>query len=252
MARTETGRILTQQHHTAQAKVRARALRDYLRLWPIWEGDTESFNEMVAVAIVLTRAYHGLSATIAGSYFESFRRAEQVEGEAIPRPAAPVDEGKVRAGLIVTGRGAVADALRAGRSAEDARATALTRTSGSITRQVLTGGRETLLRSVAEDPAARGWARVTDDNPCAFCALLASRGPMYGQDTVDFEAHDHCDCTSEPVYDGSEWPGRSREFKALYNHATREARESGELRRGTSNDLLNAFRRHLSREGDLI
>jgi hypothetical protein len=252
VARTEAGRILTEQHHAAQVKVRARALRDYLRLWPIWQGDAETFNEMTSAAVVLAKAYYGLSSTLAGTYFESFRQAEQVAGEAATRLAGPLDEGKVRAGLVVTGRDAVADALRAGRSGEDARATALTRTSGSITRQVLTGGRETLLRSVAEDSEARGWARVTDGNPCSFCALLASRGPVYKQSTVDFHAHDHCDCSGEPVYDGSEWPGRAREFKALYNHATREARESGELRRGTSNDLLNAFRRHMNRESDAI
>lgn len=249
MARTEAGSILTEQHHRAQIQVRARALRDFLRLWPIWRGDEESFGQMAAAAIVLVRAYHGLSATVAGSYFESFRLAERVEGEAAIRLAGPIDESKVRAGLVATGRDSVAASLEAGRSAEDARRVALTRTSGSVTRQVLTGGRETLLRTVAEDRWALGWGRVTDGNPCPFCALLASRGPVYKEDTVDFEAHDHCTCAAMPFYEGAEWPGRAREFKDLYNRSVRQAREAGELRRGTSNDLLNAFRRYLDHEG---
>jgi hypothetical protein len=205
---------------------------------------------MAAATIVLVRAYHGLSSTIAGSYFESFRLAEQVGGEAAIRRANPIDESKVLAGLTATGRESISAALEAGRSAEDARRAALTRTSGSVTRQVLTGGRETLLRTIAEDRQALGWGRVTDGNPCPFCALLASRGPVYKEDTVDFEAHDHCTCAAMPFYEGAEWPGRAREFKALYDRSVREAREAGELRRGTSNDLLNAFRRYLNHEGD--
>ncbi|HYH54017.1 MAG TPA: hypothetical protein VD761_07795 [Solirubrobacterales bacterium] len=252
MARTEAGRLLTEQHHTAQIQVRARALRDYLRLWPIWNGDEESFNQMAAAAIVLVRAYHGLSATLASSYFQSFRLAEQVAGEAAIRPAGPIDESKVLSGLVVTGRDSVADALRAGRSPEDARRAALTRTSGSITRQVLTGGRETLVRSVAEDKEALGWGRVTDGNPCPFCALLASRGPVYKEETVDFEAHDHCTCAAMPFYKGADWPARGREFKALYDRSVREARQARELRRGTSNDLLNAFRRYLNHQGEAV
>lgn len=243
MARTEAGRLLTEQHRQSQLQIRARALRDYLRLWPVWQGDDESFAQMVAATVVLVRAYNSLSANLSGSYFQSFRLAEQVPGDAAIRLAGPVDADKIIAGLTATGRNAVRDALRAGRSAEDARSVALMRTSGSVTRQVLNGGRETILRSVAEDKEARGWARVTDGDPCAFCALLAGRGPVYKDITVDFQAHDGCACVPEAVYGRSEWPGRAREFHDLYNEATLEAMEAGDLRRGTSNDLFNAFRR---------
>lgn len=248
MARSEGGRLLTEQHRLAQLEVRARALQDYLLLWPIWEGDEDSFGQMVAASLVLVRAYHGLSASVAGSYFQSFRRAESVTGEAATRLAGPVDPAKVIAGLTATGKNAVRDSLRAGRSGEQARSASLVKTSGVITREVLNGGRETILRSVAEDKEALGWARVTDGDPCAFCALLASRGPVYKANTVDFEAHGECGCTAEPSYAKSDWPGRAREFKAEYDAAYREARESGELQRGTSNDLLNAFRRYRERE----
>jgi hypothetical protein len=249
VARTDAGRILTEQHRRAQLQVRAQALRDYLRLWPIWEGDEESFFAMVAATLVLIRVYHGLSASLAASYFESFRVAEGAKGEAIPRVAGPINEDKVTAGLVVTGRDALRDALAAGRAAEEAREVALTQTSGSVSRQVLTGGRETILRSVAEDKEALGWTRVTDDDPCPFCALLAGRGPVYEEDTVDFEAHDSCACGAEAVYwKDAEWPGRAREFHDLYNEAILEAREADELDRGTKNDLLNAFRRRYERE----
>lgn len=247
MARTAAGRVLTEQHRQSQLQVRTRALRDYLRLWPIWEGDEDSFAQLVVASIVLIRAYRQISATTAGSYFESFRQAEGVPGEAVTRLAEPIDPATVTVGLRVTGQDAVRSALQAGRTPEAAREVALTRTSGSVTRHVLNGGRDTLQRSVAEDKEALGWARVTDGDPCAFCALLASRGPVYKADTVDFDSHDHCGCHPEPFYRGSEWPGRAREFEDMYNEAILEAREAGELERGTSNDLLNAFRRRYER-----
>ncbi len=245
MARSEAGRLLTERHRQAQLQVRARALRDYLRLWPLWEGDEESFAQMITAALVIVRAYHGLSSTLAASYFQSYRLAEEVRGEATARMAGPINEGKVVAGLIVTGRDAVAAALDAGRPPQEAREKALGRTSGSVTRQVLGGGRETILRSVAEDREALGWGRVTDGDPCAFCAMLAGRGPVYEQDTVGFEAHDGCGCGAEPVYfRDAPWPGRGAEFRDMYNEAHLLARQEGTMATGTSNDLLNTFRRY--------
>lgn len=243
MARSAGGRELTERHRLGQLQIRARALRDYVRLWPVWQGDEESFGQLVSAALILARAYHGMSANLSGGYFTSFRLAEEVPGEALVRLAGPIDEGKVTAGLIVTGRDAVRAALDAGRSPHDAMDTALARTSGSLSRQVLNGGRETILRSVAEDKEALGYGRVTDGDPCSFCALLAGRGPVYKRDTADFKAHDECGCSAEPFYGGSEWPGRAREFHDMYNEAILRARQEGTMASGTSNDLLNTFRR---------
>jgi hypothetical protein len=30
--------------------------------------------------------------------------------------------------------------------------------------------------------------------------MLAGRGSVYSADTAEFEAHDHCGCSAEPVY----------------------------------------------------
>ena len=72
---------------------------------------------------------------------------------------------------------------------------------------------------------ALSWARVlTGAENCAFCVMLASRGPVYsGPDEAGrMEAtekwpdakgyinsyHDNCDCEVVPIYDFSDWPGR--------------------------------------------
>jgi hypothetical protein len=245
MAATAAGQQLTEQHRQGQLRIRAQALQSYTQLWPTWEGDEDSFLKLVLAATVLVRTYRGFSSAYAGSYFQSYRMAEGAPGEAVTMLADPVDEAAVRTGMYVTGQTAVRNALKAGRPPEEAKSSAFTGTSGSISRHVLNGGRETILRSVDGDKAALGWGRVTDGDPCAFCALLASRGPVYKEEgTADFQAHDHDGCTVEPVYTrGAEWPGRSREFHDLYNEAIHEANEADELDRGTSNDLFNAFRR---------
>jgi len=108
--------------------------------------------------------------------------------------------------------------------------------AGSATRHVLTGGRRSLLTLVEADPQALGWARVTDGDPCAFCAMLASRGPVYGSEAAaGFSAHDACACTAEPVYSRqAPWPGRAREFQELWRETTRNT---------SGRDSINAFRR---------
>lgn len=73
------------------------------------------------------------------------------------------------------------------------------------------GGRDTTDLIVVRDPVALGYVRVTRDKPCAFCLMLASRGPVYSEDSFDesdprftgpgnHKVHDSCACTLRPVY----------------------------------------------------
>jgi len=121
------------------------------------------------------------------------------------------------------------------------------RVLGTATRLVLDGGRRTLVESIRADPRAEGWQRVTSGSPCAFCAMVASRGPAYASErAARFEAHDHCGCSAEPYYRGSRTLEVNQRLHEAWKAAQREARDAGELVRGTSNDALNAFRRHLA------
>ncbi len=96
---------------------------------------------------------------------------------------------------------------------------------------VMAAGRETVQESSVR------WRRVTDGNPCGFCAMLASRGPVYtsaaaaggvvgrgmekskakrpgsakgvkarGRASLGGQYHGHCGCTVEPFdVSGPEW-----------------------------------------------
>lgn len=112
--------------------------------------------------------------------------------------------------------------------------------SGTAGRQVLNGGRDALEELVQADPVALGWARVTDGDPCAFCAMLASRGPVYkSRETAAFLPHDHCACIPEPVYSRSAaWAPGARELRQLWLASTKGY---------SGKDAVNAFRRAYER-----
>lgn len=82
---------------------------------------------------------------------------------------------------------------------------------GSVARHVMNGGRETIAAAQQADPVAVGYYRDTDGDPCFFCAMLASRGIVYREDSFDesdprFEGdgkakvHDHCACINRPAF----------------------------------------------------
>lgn len=104
---------------------------------------------------------------------------------------------------------------------------ALVRSSGAAVRQAMNGGRGVTDRVMKKDRKVIGYARVTDADPCAFCALLASQGTVFGKGSfiasnkkytpnADYakgrelpagwtdaaKVHNNCRCTMRPVYSG--------------------------------------------------
>lgn len=83
-------------------------------------------------------------------------------------------------------------------------------------------------RGVIQETAPR-WRRVTDGDPCGFCAMLASRGPVYrsaGKAGDGNRYHGRCGCTVEP-FDGDpdDWEPTPEEQR--YIDAYRESYETG-------------------------
>lgn len=87
-------------------------------------------------------------------------------------------------------------------------------------RRILDAPRQGIIDRTVQDPGAVGWARVGDGNPCYFCAMLISRGPVYSERTVNFRAHDGCGCGAKMCFrnDPSRgWTDQSRALRALYD-----------------------------------
>lgn len=225
MATTEAGRVLTERHRLQQLGLRAATIRDLIRLYPMWRlNDPGSFDRLVDAIYTLAQLRVRDASALAARYYEMFRDAE-IGGLplTIGKAAAiaePPTRGQIEASVSVTCKQTVYRALNAGLTQEAAMQQGLVQLSGSVGRHVLNGGRDTIIETVRRDPRAVGWARVTDGDPCYFCAMLASRGPVYKQDTVGFQAHDHCSCATQPVYRDDDWPGRAREYSRLWDAST--------------------------------
>jgi hypothetical protein len=279
---TVEGRRLTDAQRRAQLALRAAAARDVLEVWRRMfdVSDIEgSWARMEPAIEAITRDYRRRSSGLAVGYYQAHRTAEGVAGSFRPSLEPQPSREALRYSLGFYGKVVPNQLLRAGRP--DVMQQAGVHLVGGVSRHVNNGGRSTLEQAIIEDNQATGWMRVTGPDPCAFCAMLASRGPVFktGQSALrvgrtmapeqarhrahagfgrlrgtrarDESFHDHCQCTAEPQYIISDpWQERfpqAAEDRDLWDQAQREARDAGELRRGTSNDALNAFRRKYER-----
>lgn len=97
---------------------------------------------------------------------------------------------------------------------------AQTRIAQTATRMVENAARDTIIGASTYDEDAVAWARVlTGAESCGWCAMLASRGPVYESRKSAGEKdewHLGCDCLAVPVFRGQEtsWPGYD-EFQKL-------------------------------------
>jgi hypothetical protein len=235
VAATALGTQLTELHYRQQTALRAKVLQDVLKLWPAVDVSsidavTSTWPAFEQALLTLIQARYGNSAGLAVRYYDMFRAAEGVGGSAAGLLADPLPEEQVITSIRVTG---LYEARRQlGIGAPNVGKNTLVRLMGATGRLVGNGGRNTVVRSVDNDSRALGYARVTSGRPCSFCALLASRGPVYKGSTVDFRAHDACSCHSEPVYSRDQpWPGNGRQLKDLYNEVTADATDSADARR---------------------
>lgn len=239
MAATALGVQLTQLHYRQQVAARADVLRQVTQVLPAL--DVSSFATVDrswpaverALKLVIQQG-HSTSSGLSVSYYELLRAAEGVGGVSTPVLAEALADARVATSLRVTGP-YTAKHLIATKAPRVAQAT-FARLSGAVTRLSSTGGRETLDRSVRADREAFGWARVTSRKACAFCRLLRSRGAVYKTDrSSKFEAHDHCSCTSEPVWSRDQpLPPGSVEDAELYRQVTAGLK---------GRDAIAAFRR---------
>jgi len=218
VAATLAGSQLTAAHRSVQLALRAVTLRQVLQVWPAFDPEhaARSWPPVENALLAIIGQRRADSASLAAGYFEAFRATEQIGGTATPIMSTFDAEAAARAqtSLQVTGY-VTTERLTVLKRPDPAR-TALVRVSGAVTRHVLDGGRQTLMRSVRADRRALGWARATSGDPCSFCAMLASRGPVYGERTGNFQSHDHCACGLEPVFRrDQEWPAGSREYQRL-------------------------------------
>jgi hypothetical protein len=252
VASTVDGATLTRAHRAAQARIYLATAQAVVAAWPGLDPRNlaPTVDRWLPVVLALVEQGRYQSAQLAANYLREYALAET--GVALTAPLAPATAATERAvttSLRVTGPITIATLTAAGASPEDASRQALSKVLGAASRHVLAGGRQTIGDAVdaslrqGERGRIVGFARVTDGDPCAFCRMLASRGPVYSTyvsagGRTDW--HDKCSCGVEPVMRGTrgayEWPGRGRDYASEWAEAT--AGLSGQ-------DAINAYRRYV-------
>lgn len=227
MATTEAGARLTAAQRAGQLRLRQSLVRDLLRVWPMFDPAdiTGSWSKLEPVLVALVQSRFPLSARIAATYLPEFRAAEGVIGSVTAVvPDTPLAD-VIVPNLRFVGPSNAGRMWATGQQPSQIARTTLVNIEGELTRQILAGGRQTIVDTVRDDRRARGYSRVTDGAPCAFCAMLAGRGAVYtSEGSGSFEAHRKCGCTAEPTYwtDAPLSPS-ARQFADLYKQAARSA-----------------------------
>lgn len=233
MALTAEGVALTEANRRRQLAIAARAARVGMVLW----NDLDPKNldssgiRWLAENVALASAYSTQSAQTTGVYIDRYRDAEGITG-AGPVVTPIFDAALTAQILLVAGPVRVKNLVAGGMTGSAALARAKNGYAGMLRRQVLMGGRETIDRTTEQDQHAIGWRRVSDGDPCTFCAMLCSRGPVYRSAASagsgeGMHFHAHCGCTSEIVY-GSWQPNEQEQgFIDAYQRAARQANADG-------------------------
>lgn len=190
------------------------------------------------MTVPLVAEQRARSARPAARYLSTFRQVELRTAftDPVDRLADRVPADRLVASLTATGPATLKRLTGRGVPVGRAAGTAAAAVAGAASRLTADGGRQTIVDTVTADPQALGWRRVGDAAPCAFCAMLISRGPVYRADTVGFRAHDQCGCAAEPVYREHPPTAQERQLRQLWDETAAEAGED---------DPLVAFRRKL-------
>lgn len=167
---------------------------DWGRLWPALDlaALDASFPRWAVAAAVLTGEWRATAVALAVEYLGEL-------SDFPPVAAGPLPPEQFTTSMRVTTVVAVKRAMIAGRSVTEASGAAFSLSSGSVSRLVLNGSRETVMRTSVADPECRGWRRVGDGG-CDFCLMLIGRGAVYSESSADFPSHGGCRCAAEPAY----------------------------------------------------
>lgn len=223
---TETEiRALGQAYRTQQVR-RAAAVATLVAAYYRTRVDLEdpaSIERWLEIMLPRILGNHDFVARLAAAYATQTRRLELPNAPTLTFDPAPgAVEEQIRRSLMVVGPG---DYLNKARDIEridvkplqrqalleQAKDITAKKVAATTVRHVQNGGRQTTIEAARSDRLALGYVRVTKDKPCFFCAMLASRGLVFAEDSFadsdprftgdgTAKVHDGCQCGMKPVY----------------------------------------------------
>lgn len=163
------------------------ASRDLAALWRQVEAPGQSEAALRDVLPALIQTYGLAAGTLAADWYDDLRDEREIPGRF---SAIPADVADVGAQALVGWALAEARDLSGFQTLID----------GGTQRRIANFSRQTVMQSSIADPKARGWKRVGTGSSCEFCQMLIGRGAVYGESSVEFQAHDHDDCGAAPSW----------------------------------------------------
>lgn len=145
----------------------------------------------------LIQAYGAAAATVAAEWYDERRAEKRIRGRFRAQPSGLRNGG---GGEALAGY-STAVLLREDPDVSRFR----TLLAGGIQLRLANAARDTIMDASIGDSQSRGWQREADGG-CEFCQMLASRGAVYSDATVDFGAHDNCNCVAVPAFEGEPRP----------------------------------------------
>ena len=194
---------LASSFYASQALLAAMAIRDILMIWQQLNlrDIRSSWPALRSALAALIRDRYGMSVSQGLAYYGQARKAAGIPGPPPVVSVPPPPEPLITATLDSTGPYSLLGRIKEGQPLLEANDNTAVQISGAASRLIQNGARQVVLKSVGADDKAVGWRRVTAANPCAFCAMLASRGFVYKTErTASFQAHNLCQCVAAPAW----------------------------------------------------
>lgn len=177
-----------------------------------------SFERYSRAATAIITAGRRQSEKIATDYFAEAWKAAEQEGEVPTATVEALDLEALATDLRVNGPALVKSKVADGVPIAEAMRLAQIATLRMGKRHVINASRDALISQTRKSGAR--WARVSDGNPCYFCGMLVSRGPVYTtRQTARFGAHNGCGCNVRIVFEGDSdggWSPEAEKMKALW------------------------------------
>lgn len=225
MALTVEGARLSVLHRQNQNVIGAQVVKELLKVFRFLDASNLDLSADLWLSAALPVVEKGWERSLASSttFYDRFRAAElkrEIERFHVKKPVFSVE--RARADMFLHGPIRIKQNVAAVKSIDRAMEVARVQQARVGMFHSLTGGRDVLDSYWDVDVELLGYARVTSRLPCYFCAMLASRGPVYSKETGGFKAHYKCGCTAEPVFgvDRYDWPENSLRFKQIWDEAT--------------------------------
>lgn len=253
MSVTAETRRLTDWHRRQQI---ARSHQLDSKLEALWgaalAGELSAFGwrqSMLGLAVAGYQSSQGLAA----DYLDDFRR------ESIGLPAEVLSQPSLDMMVAV---GVLA-------SVSPFRDQSFSEAAAAARGLMMRGGRDMIATAANRDRKAVGWRRVTDGDPCTFCAMLVGRGAAYKSDKTagalaskrfkgpgSYKFHNHCGCSVEVLY--SRWEPTEQEsgWVESYEAASKEAakrslaRVREQVRTGIDGPPVDSMVSIMRRNGD--